>query len=61
MFQEQRTSQLPLELDQITDDSAPTRLDAEIKSEYFTKFYLISNRYLINKIIRYTNRVFFVF
>ncbi|XP_029669099.1 serine/threonine-protein kinase 10 isoform X1 [Formica exsecta] len=29
--QEQRTSQLPLELDQITDDSAPTRLDAEIK------------------------------
>lgn len=32
MFQEQRTSHLPLELDQITDDSAPTRLDAEIKS-----------------------------
>lgn len=29
--EEQRTSQLPLELDQITDDSAPTRLDAEIK------------------------------
>ncbi|XP_036145795.1 STE20-like serine/threonine-protein kinase isoform X3 [Monomorium pharaonis] len=29
--QDQRTSQLPLELDQITDDSAPTRLDADIK------------------------------
>ncbi|KYM81785.1 STE20-like serine/threonine-protein kinase [Atta colombica] len=30
--EEQRTSQLPLELDQITDDSAPTRLDADVKS-----------------------------
>ncbi|XP_011686662.1 PREDICTED: serine/threonine-protein kinase 10 isoform X2 [Wasmannia auropunctata] len=29
--EEQRTSQLPLELDQITDDSAPTRLDADVK------------------------------
>ncbi|XP_012529038.1 serine/threonine-protein kinase 10 isoform X2 [Monomorium pharaonis] len=29
--EDQRTSQLPLELDQITDDSAPTRLDADIK------------------------------
>ncbi|XP_011254400.1 serine/threonine-protein kinase 10 isoform X3 [Camponotus floridanus] len=29
--EEHRTSHLPLELDQITDDSAPTRLDAEIK------------------------------
>ncbi|XP_011647270.1 serine/threonine-protein kinase 10 isoform X4 [Pogonomyrmex barbatus] len=29
--QEQRTSQLPLELDQITDDSASTRLDADVK------------------------------
>ncbi|KYQ49935.1 Serine/threonine-protein kinase 10 [Trachymyrmex zeteki] len=30
--EEQRTSQLPLELDQITDDSASTRLDADVKS-----------------------------
>ncbi|KAL6264091.1 hypothetical protein P5V15_004170 [Pogonomyrmex californicus] len=29
--EEQRTSQLPLELDQITDDSASTRLDADVK------------------------------
>ncbi|XP_012235970.1 STE20-like serine/threonine-protein kinase isoform X3 [Linepithema humile] len=29
--EEQRTSQLPLELDQITDDSAPTRPDADVK------------------------------
>ncbi|XP_039303681.1 serine/threonine-protein kinase 10 isoform X2 [Solenopsis invicta] len=29
--EDQRTSQLPLELDQITDDSAPTRLDADVK------------------------------
>jgi len=35
IFQEQRTSQLPLELDQITDDSASTRLDADVKSEYY--------------------------
>lgn len=35
IFQEQRTSQLPLELDQITDDSAPTRSDADVKSEYY--------------------------
>jgi len=37
-FQEQRTSQLPLELDQITDDSAPARPDADIKSEYHVTF-----------------------
>ncbi|XP_020298870.1 serine/threonine-protein kinase 10 isoform X2 [Pseudomyrmex gracilis] len=29
--EEQRTSQLPLELDQITDDSTPTRPDADVK------------------------------
>ncbi|XP_011882386.1 PREDICTED: serine/threonine-protein kinase 10-A isoform X2 [Vollenhovia emeryi] len=29
--EEQRTSQLPLELDQITDDSTATRLDADVK------------------------------
>ncbi|XP_011329707.1 serine/threonine-protein kinase 10 isoform X2 [Ooceraea biroi] len=29
--EEQRTSQLPLELDQITDDSAPARPDADVK------------------------------
>lgn len=34
VFQEQRTSQLPLELDQITDDSAPARPEADVKSEY---------------------------
>lgn len=41
IFQEQRTSQLPLELDQITDDSTPTRLDADVKSEYCKITYLI--------------------
>lgn len=35
IFQEQRTSQLPLELDQITDDSASTRPDANVKSKYY--------------------------
>lgn len=33
VFQEQRTSQLPLELDQIADDSASTRTDADVKSK----------------------------
>lgn len=41
IFQEQRTSQLPLELDQITDDSASTRLDADVKSEYYKTTFLI--------------------
>lgn len=48
MFQEQRTSHLPLELDQITDDSAATRLDVEIKS---TLQNFILNRRSIAKYI----------
>lgn len=33
-FQEQRTSQLPLELDQLGDDSASMRSDADVQSKY---------------------------
>lgn len=41
LFQEQRTSQLPLELDQITDDSTSMRPDADVKSKYLQCNYII--------------------
>lgn len=37
-FQEQRSSQLPLELDQIGDDSASVRSENDVKGEAFDLF-----------------------